>query len=276
MTQNPNAPDLVRQRLKAAYKMIDKTYVEMGRDLYATFHNRLFTQWGFDSFSDYVTKELGMDAKKAERVRLIHTHYVKECKLSPATVEQIGFFNCLTLKMVISADNAAERVPVILGLNSSRAVAKQAAAWKKADQPPSDDDDDPEDGDAPKEEDDTVVSLNVKLHPSQNKVVQAAIDEARRAKVTELPTNEALANIATEFLASRMAKEDQPMTRLAFMLGVMERVYGGKIVWIPSDEAAAVLTTAMEARPDLFGDALADDEDDESPTTTTNDEVDPF
>lgn len=260
-TQNPNEPDKVRQRLLAAYKLVDKTYVEMGRDLYATFHGRLFLDWGFDTFGDYVTKELGMDAKKAERVRLIHTHYVKACGLAPATVEKIGFFNCLSLKMCITPENAAERVAAVLALPSSRAITKQAAAWKKADAPPKGEDD--KDDEAGVDEiDETITVLTVKLHPGQNKVVQAAIEEARRAKATELSTNEALANIATEFLASRMAKEDEPMTRLSYMLGVMERVYGGKLVWISNDEAAAVLTAAMEARPDLFGDAIEDDEDD--------------
>lgn len=259
----PNSPDLIRQRLKAAYQLVDKTYVEMGRDLYATYHGRLFIGWGFDTFNDYVAKELGMDTKKAERVRGIHAHYVQACGLAPSTVEQIGFFNCITLKTVITPENAKERIPVVLGMSSSRAVTKQAAAWKKLDAP-QDPEDDGEAEDEESEEDGAIVNLNVKLHPSQHKVVAAALDEARRAKATELPLNEALANIATEFLASRMAKEDEPVTRMAYMLGVLEKVYGGKIVWIQNDQAAAVLMEAMEAHPDLFGEALSDDEDDDT------------
>ena len=62
----------------------------------------------------------------------------------------------------------------------------------------------------------------------------------------------------------RMSKERTPITRLQYLLHVMEGVYGGKLIWIASDEAADVLMAAMKTRPDLFAtDPTADQTEEE-------------
>ena len=102
--------------------------------------------------------------------------------------------------------------------------------------------------------------FNHKLHPSQFKVIDAAMAEARRSKPDEMADNEALAHIATEFLASRMSKEETPVARVEFLLHNLETAYGGKFVWIPSDNAASYLADAMKQRPDLFTTPEEDEE----------------
>jgi len=72
--------------------------------------------------------------------------------------------------------------------------------------------------------------------------------------------NEALAHVATEFLAARMSKEEKPLVRVQFLLGNLETCYGGKFVWIKDNGAALFLADCMKQRPDLFNEPVENDE----------------
>jgi hypothetical protein len=238
----------------------------MGRDLYLAYHRRLFSKWGFDTFTDYVEQELGIAKTRAERLRRIWTHYVKKLKLPAAELQGVGFTNAFTMLAVTDPSNIHDWIEkaksmswreLDLAVQAAKSVSKAAAdkieassgkATATDDAPPT------EDG---SEEDDLPPGdkrrpWTFRLYPSQFKVVDAAVAEAKRTKKDEMAENEALTNIATEFLGSRMSKEEKPLARVKFMLSVFEKVYGGKFVWIKNDEAAAFLGEQMEARPDLF------------------------
>jgi hypothetical protein len=272
MTQhNSDDPAEILKRILDTKKAMDRAYMQLGRDLYLAFHRRLFIDWGYDSFKDFVEQKIGESHKRAMRSKRIWEHFVKECSLRPSALNGLAYVNALQLLPVTDRSNAAARVAVARKM-TCRELETQIKVWNSpsaddvADLPPVDDDDEdstPAAGAATDaiEPDDGREVLTFRLYPGQSKVVDAAIAEAQRAKDSGMAPNEALANMATEFLASRMAKENEPVTRLTFMLGVLERVYGGKIIWIPSDEASDYLIGAMEKRPDLFPDPESPNEE---------------
>lgn len=270
MQRSNDSPDEIRKRIVATKNAMDRAYLQLGRDLYLVFHRRMFIGWGFDSFKDYVEEEIGEDLKRCERVMRIWAHLVKGCSLRPSVLKGLSYTNALQLLPVTDRSNAAARIAMAKKL-SWRDLRTKIKVWKSpsaddvADLPRDEDGDEDGDGDGDNDEptepepepepaDDDRETMTFRLYPGQAKVVDAAIAEAQRAKDCGMAPNEALANMATEFLASRMAKEDEPVTRLSYILGVLERVYGGKIIWIPTDEAAGLLIKTMEDHPDLFND----------------------
>jgi hypothetical protein len=248
----------------------------MGRDLYLAYHRRLSSGWGYDTFKDYVEKEVGIAKSRAERLRRIWTKYVKKLKVSPKLLEGVGFTNAFTMLPVVDSSNVHEwldkakasswrELDLAVQLERSPSPAAVAAlAGAGATVKAKTGADVADTGMAFHETDDTDLDESksgdlrrpwtFRMYPSQYKVVDAAVSEARRTKPDEMAENEALAHVATEFLAARMSKEETPLVRLKFLMSTMEGVYGGKFVWIKNDAAAKFLTDSMESRPDLFDD----------------------
>lgn len=263
MVQRSNdSPGEIRKRIRETKEAMDRAYIQLGRDLYLAFHRRLFIGWGFDSWRDYVEQEIGENYKRAERAKRIWEHFVKACCLRPSALKGLSYTNALQLVSATDRSNAAARVSIAKQM-TYRDLKTQIKVWLSPSQedvanlPKIGDDGDDADGEAPTPPTPPVeegVVMSFRLYPGQTKVVDAAIAEIQRSKDCGMAPNEALAHMATECLTSRMAKEDEPVTRLSFMLGVLERVHGGKIIWIPSDDAADYLVGAMEKRPDLFPD----------------------
>lgn len=105
------------------------------------------------------------------------------------------------------------------------------------------------------------TTVTLKLTDDQLDTWNAAIDEARRAKPTEVSHGECVAHVALEFMANRTTKGESAISRVNFFLGKFQLVYGGKFIWIKDDDAAAVLMEAVAAHPHLFEEAVV-------PTTT--------
>lgn len=267
---SPDAPNEVRKRLAQYKKTADTAYIQMGRDLYLAFHRRLFSTWGYDTWTDYVEQELGIAKTRAERLRRIWTKYIKTLRVAPKELVGLGFTNAFTMLSVVNGDNVHDWIDkakklswreLDLAVQAAKspspaavaALASAGAAVKKTGDSVADT------GMAFHEEDveamkpgDLRRAWTFRMYPSQYKVVDAAVSEARRTKPDEMAENEALAHVATEFLAARMSKEETPLVRLKFLMTTMEGVYGGKFVWIKNEGAAEFLSKAMETRPDLF------------------------
>lgn len=271
---SPDSPNEVRKRLAQYKKVADGAYIQMGRDLYLAYHRRLFAKWGYDTFTDYVEQELGIAKTRAERLRRIWTKYIKTLKVAPKELQAVGFTNAFTMLQVVNETNVYNWIDKASKMSwreldlavqaakgpSKKAVEELAATGSPVKTTGTDvadtgmayhDDEATEDEGKPG---DKRRAWTFRMYPSQYKVVDAAVSEARRTKPAEMAENEALAHVATEFLASRMSKEETPLVRLKFLMTTMEQVYGGKFVWIKNETAAAFLSEAMDSRPDLFVD----------------------
>jgi hypothetical protein len=265
-----DSPSEIRKRLKLNKNKVDSVYIQMGRDLYLAYHRRLYSKWGYDTFTDYVEQEIGIAKTRAERLRRIWTKYVRKLKVSPLELQGLGFTNAFTMLSIVDSENVHSWIgrakkmawrDLDIAVQAAKGLSKEDADKVRASSPaagaiglPTDDDPPTEDGteSAPLLPGDRRRAWTFRLYESQFKVVDAAVAEAKRTKKDEMAENEALAHVATEFLASRMSKEEKPLARLQFMLSVFEQVYGGKFVWIKNDDAAVFLGEAMESRPDLF------------------------
>jgi len=269
-TNKNDSPEEIRKRLKLNKDKVDSVYIQMGRDLYLAYHRRLYSKWGYDTFTDYVEQEIGIAKTRAERLRRIWTKYVRKLKVSPGQLQGLGFTNAFTMLSVVDSSNVHSWIKrakdmawrdLDLAVQATKSLSKEDADNVRASSPAAkklgiETDDDPPTEDGSEEEPlppgDKRRAWTFRLYPSQFKVVDAAIAEVKRTKKDEMAENEALAHVATECLASRMSKEEKPLARLKFMLSVFEQVYGGKFVWIKNEAAAAFLGEAMESRPDLF------------------------
>lgn len=280
----PDAPTEVRKRVAALKKEIDSGYIQLGRDLYLIYHRKLYEKWGHDTFTDYLETEVGMSQSRGERCRRIWTRFIKGEGIKPIMLDGLGYTNALALLPVIgkpTPEGLPERTALdwiaiaknmswrdldleVKKYTSITEAQKQAlidAGAKVTEEPTEAGSLGPSDPGAIDGKMDDRRLFNHKLHPSQFKVIDAAMAEARRSKPDEMADNEALAHIATEFLASRMSKEETPVARVEFLLHNLETAYGGKFVWIPNDDAAGFLASAMKQRPDLFTNPEEDDDE---------------
>jgi len=279
------SPNEVRKRVKQIKKDIDLGYIQLGKDFYLIYHRRLYQTWGHDSFTDYVEMEVGMAQQRADRCRRIWTKFVKECGIKPKELDGLGYTSALQLLPVVTSSTARDWIEKAKGVVRDEAgkvlsksplsyrdlaleitKAKSHSASSVADLPVAKG---PSSGPIIlADELDSMETpgvdhrrpFSVRCHPSQYKVLDAAIAEAKRTKAEEMADNEALAHVATEFLAARMSKEEKPLVRVQFLLSNLETCYGGKFVWIKDDDAANFLADCMQQRPDLFSEPVENEE----------------
>jgi len=276
----PDAPSAIRARIKKHKVEIDSAYIGMGKDLYLTFHRKLYEQWGHDTFTDYLENEVGISVTRGERVRRIWTRFVKQEAVKPNELDGLGYTNALALLPVLGRE-APEGLP-------HRTTAQWINIAKKLSWRDLDLEVKKYTGTTQKQKENLVAGGAVltteespevppplsptdnrrpwafKFHPSQFKVVDAAVAEIKRCSPKEMSTEEAMAHVATECLSSRMSKEEAPTARVPFLLHNLEKVHGGKFVWIPDDTAAAFLSECMKARPDLFSPPVEEEPGDPS------------
>jgi hypothetical protein len=266
-------PQEVRKRVKSLKKTIDTAYIQLGRDYYLIYYQKLYERWGYDTFGDYVEIDVGVPRAKAERCIRIWSKFIKELMLSPGQLEGLGFTKASAILSVVTPENATQWVEtaknaswkeLTVKLAAAKAPPKEAVERIRSSAPVGEEDTaeaappSPPPGGKPfppstAVDPDTVVKQKTfYLYPSQAQILEAALDDVKRSKPTGVPDNEALAHVCQEYVGSRMAKEEKPIIRLRFLLAVMEKVYGGRFVWLQSSEAAAVLFAAMEEHQHLF------------------------
>lgn len=108
----------LRRQIAELNKSFDKGYMQMAKLLYTAWDTPIdgdrnkapiFTLWGYDTFADYVTNELGMDRRKGERLRLLYYKlFVELAGLDEALlrrIENLGYTKCREITRVITATN---------------------------------------------------------------------------------------------------------------------------------------------------------------------------
>lgn len=253
-------------RAKHLVREIDINYISLGRELYLIFHRELFKP-AYDTFNEFLEKELCMSRSRGDRVRWIWTKFIRRLHVKPDDLHGIGYCRALALLPVVDEANVNDWVAV--AKEATWSVFQAAVAQAKA---PSEEvvdayrevgaveQKDGNDGaptqPAPKQR---IEILQVprtphtyKFDDHQEEVIQGAIDEVKRGRPEEVSTEECLMHICQEFFQSRMTKEQKPKARPRFWMRMMERVYGGKFLWINSVEASEALMRALEDFPDTF------------------------
>jgi hypothetical protein len=233
----------------------------------------MYLEWGYSTFDECMAAKFGVSRERADRVRRVWTKFIKELGVNPDRLDGVGFAKAFAMLPVVTTENASdlierakntknvrafnEHVDLLKGKPKALARAKESAA--SFEETTTDtrssatasgrltpvatiiDEDRP-----------TKVTFN--LYPSQREIIDAAIAEVTKNKTGGglMAPNEALSHVALGFMADRLTKDGRPNAQVRFYLNWFERVYGGKFVWLTSDEAAAVLTKAIEENPGLF------------------------
>jgi hypothetical protein len=270
-----DSPAAVAERIKAIVNRINSDYLHLGREIYKVFHRRMYLDLGYSTFDECMAAEFGISKERADRVRRVWTKFVKELCVKPEELDGVGFQRAFTLLPVVTTDNAHDLIARAKSVGSAKELqahvdllkgkpkaldhARDSAALVEetttADHPS------PERSasgrlptPAPAVEQERPTKVTFNLYPSQREIVDAAIAEVQRNKTGGglMAPNEALAHVALGFMADRLTRDERPNAQVRFYLNWFERVYGGKFVWITNDEAAAVLTKAIEEHSALF------------------------
>lgn len=244
----------------------------LARDLWNTYHRKLYTKWGYDTFDAYLAAEGGVSKDYARRMRRIFSVMVMKCGIRPAELDIIGRSKAQMLLPVIDKTNARKWVTAAKELPCGELQAKIYEARYGASKTNTitvDDDDETSD--------DNVITVGerdpnhqpVKLRPKphsptrfvkrtfslpeeSDSLLDEALGEAQRI------TNSAsdgfnLTCVAQHFLAHRLTDEGKNDGRLYWFMRQMERIYGVRLLHIKSDKAWNLLRETVEDNQDAFG-----------------------
>jgi len=121
-SNHPGWGKRLRQRAKSLVKQVDTTYMDLARCLFTIYNKPLETHkakgpiykaWGYDYFGDYVTGELDMDVKRAQRLKRIWQVIAVDLKLDEVMrdrISDLGFSKARELVRVLTLDNVEEWV----------------------------------------------------------------------------------------------------------------------------------------------------------------------
>ncbi len=264
-----DSPDSLRVRIPAVKDHAERCYLQLARDLWMVNTRQHYKSWGFESFDDYVT-DLGIPPDRARRLRQLWSRLIST-GVRPSSLSGVSFSNARLLVNVINKDNAETWIEKSKTLSYRELQHEVEAAL-----PPPPPIPPPADGSQPvllqpgQIQSQKTVKRVYYLMPDQATVVDEAITEA--ATISSNPSESAnLANVATAFLAQRVVGENKSdaENRLTFLLRHLERVFGGKLLWVKRAEAFDALQTAIDAHPELFKTGNSQPHHTSQPTTAT-------
>lgn len=270
-------PDTIRARIPRIRAITETCYMQLASDLWSVYHRKLYTDWGFDTFDDYVLTEVGISKDRSYRLRHIFAVLVMKCGLTPDSLKDLGRSKAEKLLPYVTRENAATMVREAKQLSFGKFVAKiekikakQAASKGVIDttSKPSDASLDPSARPAGvRLTSNTLPGFHARvfhLPKETDTLVDEALAEAKR--ITKSPSDGFnLGCIAQHFLAHRLTTDSADDGRLLWFMRGMERVYGGKLLRIKDDRAWDVLRAAVEAseHENLFDYAKDEEDEDE-------------
>jgi len=289
-------PSAVAERISAIVARINSDYLRLGREVYLVLHRRLFLKWGYSSFEECMSSKFGISRERAEQVRRVWAKFVKELRIPYESLDGIGFGKARLLLPIVNDSNVRglidkaraaptirelrDEVDLIRGKRKAVVQAKETSPQvAETEIRPAGPEEASRDPGPPGRsvivvppERPTKVTFN--LYPNQREIIDAAIRYVQTEKRSdiEMAPNEALAHVATGFLADRLTRDQRPNAQLRFYLYWFERVFGGKFIWITSEEAIQVLSKAIHEHPDLFPDQGKTDAVNTGPQGACNDE----
>jgi hypothetical protein len=256
----------IRKRARTLVKSINQGYMELAEIIHTVWcttingepHNACVTvAWGYESYKQWASEELGLHPRKVERLKAIwhHLHVTLEGKLDRRIRNKIidlGWTKVRELIRVIDADNAEQWVEVAENLNYNelcevirRALEDQEKKDQAAAVGVADDDDEEEfHGHDPPPDMDRFKQMSFMLSPEQKANVELALERAGQLANSVKPGH-LLDLICTDFLSTNdFRRKDDPLRHLTF-LAKFERLMGKRLVVI--DATTWVIEYGMDA-----------------------------
>jgi len=268
LTDPPEITPSEDDRIRDARRAVDRDYLILGRELYLAFETGSYKDNGVVSFDAYATSR-GVDPGRAKRFRRLFKKFSKDLGFSFDVMLSLGYEKLKAIEPVINRGNRSlwlhkantmdyaklmEDVKFHKPPPRRRKVVNQTLTNKSVFEPAAtaeliktigDDRLKPSaDGDAVSS-DAFVHVRKIYLVAEQNLVFDTAVEAMERrtgsTKVGYLLTSCLEEQLAHE--ATRGLKDDG---RMRYFMGVLERRYKGKLLWVNDKRVAAKLAELIE------------------------------
>jgi len=284
--------DIILDRVSDRVKHIGVQYLKLGQDLFLIYNLQLYKKLDKDyqSYGEYVVKELGFSEDMGNKLRRLWKKYVKNLNLKQDDFEGIGFTKALKLMPIVNKDNVQDwldkarnksgkeldkdieevkkKIPKFKSVDISYVEAKapelisnrpiETAEQQKVfniENNPKTIEVTPDNIELSEE---TLIKKTFYLYPDQVRILNDALESIERETNSTKDSFNLTCAIA-EFIANRNViskKEDKPY---AFMKAFEER-FGGKLMWVKNRNAADKLNDLISKDPELKGDIIYDNE----------------
>lgn len=211
----------VRKKVLSLTKTVDESYVEMSRLLFKVHAGSYWSDWGHESFEDYVKEELGFEERKAKYLVAIWKRLRVDLNVSRKKLERLGWTKAKEILRVVDEKNIDDWLDKAYSMKVSEL---QKAVKKRLGKKGADED---------------FHTVNFKLSTEQYENVEEAIEQAKIEADTD-KRGHAFDVICTEWKAGKL----KPTEKLPWILKQIERVFGVKLIAL-RDEAVAKRIIAM-------------------------------
>lgn len=257
-------------RLDAAKRVVDRAYLEFGKELYLEFSSDRFRDRGFKSFDDYA-RHKGIDPGRARRLRRVFKIFQRDLGIPYERIAAIGYESATAVIPVITKANKedwlkkAAELPydeLIKLVNMRRPPKKkrQVVVSTPGSQPQSyRPESDPKmaaslapprvrpsaDGKTDAGDDDIVYEKTLYLVGDQNTVFETALENVERRTGSD-KVGYLLTCALLEFLSIEAVKDTKDDGRMKYFMSVLESRYGGRLMWIKNKKVAEKLSELIE------------------------------
>ena len=272
-------PEHLRQSIPNRIKRISQDYILLGRELFSVMGCKHYEAWGYATYEDYVTDELGISFKKAERFRKLWKKCVKDIGINPNRFKDIYYSKVIIVSGVIDRGNADYWFDQARTLSSDELrykvrkerdrrygkvrdiVVLEAESMDdlSALSPPEPEvikdlseseilvqGDEENNGrilpERPSEDsgyENQLTRISFSLFPEQLKVVHAALTRAEQECGSD-KTGNLLSLITTFYLANRIDSKNVTDEWVSYLLKRLETSVGGKFIWLKDKKELSV------------------------------------
>lgn len=254
---------------------VDREYLRLGRELYVAFSTGRYREEGIESFDEYAASK-GVDPGRARRLRRVFKTFSKDLGVPFPRLEAIGYERAIAIMPVIDRSNrelwlqkaaTMDYVELVKEVKAKkpprkrRQVVKDVAGSHRQAYSPEDSSKvlasitderlkPSADGKTDVSGDDVVFQKVIYLIGDQNNIFEAAIENVER-RTGSSKVGYLLTCALMEFLYHEATRGLDDDGRMHYYMGLLERRYGGKVLWIKDKniaaEAAALLQQAAES-----------------------------
>jgi len=268
--------DEVRADIRKRSSLIDREYLDLGKDLYVAKYCEHYIKWGYATWRDYIGSEPGLSVKRDERLRKVWKTLVKSLGAKPDDLHKIGFSKASLLCRdgLLTRENLEDWLADARNM-SFRELEKAVKAKGKKKVTTKEVDEVDDEGKATGKKKTVRVVTGEDGGESEFESITFSLTEDQKDVVSEaLSKAELLADsnkrgyllhlICTDFLAGNLGEDPKERRRLRFHLSNLEEAFGVRVMALPEgDEATKAITAFVESRPDLFDAPWDDPEVDE-------------
>lgn len=267
--QQGNSPDSDDDRIREAKKAVDREYLNLGRELYVAFSSGAYKTEGFSSFDDYAISR-GVEAGRANRLRRVFKKFSKDLGIPFSLLLELGYERVKAVERVITRENrdiwlkrAADMTypELVKCVKANKDPSKRRTVIKQTFAPHSgiyqpedaakliasiqDERLKPSADGSLVTSDDFVYVKKIFLIGDQNTVFETAIENMER-RTGSHKIGYLLTSALMEFLAHEATRGIKDDGRMRYFMNILERRYGGKLLWVEDKKVAANLAAMIE------------------------------